>query len=69
MVLFCSILFKTQSVYPLVQYANNLIKICMNINENTGNYRTNAEKIRYYTYKSTHISAAGCPILPNLVQN
>ena len=29
----------------------------------------NAEKLRGYTYKITHISAASCPILPNLVQN
>ena len=41
----------------------------MNINENFGNYRKNAEKLRGYTYKISHISAASCPILPNLVQN
>ena len=39
----------------------------MNINENIGNYRKNAEKLRGYTYKITHISAASCPKLPNLV--
>ena len=60
---------KTQSVYPVVQYANNLIQIFMNINENIGNYRKMQKKLRGYTYKITHISAASCPIFPNLVQN
>ena len=40
----------------------------MNINENIGNYK-NAEKLRGYTYKINHISAASSPIFPNLVQN
>ena len=35
----------------------------MNINESIGNYRKNAEKLRGYSYKTTHISAASCPIL------
>ena len=30
---------KTESVYLVVQYANNLIQIFMNINEDIGNYR------------------------------
>ena len=41
----------------------------MNINENIGTYRKNAEKLMGYTYKSTHISAASFPKLPNLVRN
>ena len=41
----------------------------MNINENIGNYRKNAEKLMGYTYKNTPFSAACCPKLPNLVQN
>ena len=41
----------------------------MNIIENIGNYRKNAEKLRGFTYKIILISAASCPIFPNLVQN
>ena len=41
-------------------YANNLILIFMNINENIKSIE-NRKKLRRFTYKITDISAASCP--------
>ena len=58
---------KTQSFYPVVQHANNLILFFMNINENIRNYRKIAEKLRGFTYKITYSPSANCPRVANMV--
>ena len=54
----------------MVEYANYLISIFMNINENLRNDRTKIkEKNKECTYKITNISPAICSSVSNMVSN
>ena len=53
----------------IVWYANYLICIFMNSNENIRNKRKMLENLKGCTYNITHMSAANYSKLPNLVPN
>ena len=53
--------------YSMVRYADYLIYIFIDIYGNIRNLRTLWEKLRGYTYKITHISAAYFPSVAHLV--
>ena len=51
----------------MVRYADYLINISINKYGNIRNLRTLRKKLRGYTYKITHISAANFPSVAHLV--
>ena len=53
----------------MIDYANSLISISMNINENFKNERKIVEKFKGLTYKITNILPAMRPSKSNLVPN